>query len=204
MELNGEMTNKEAIEWLVAIEEKYIHGGDEVFDNQRRTALHLARNALALIKQLTQAHEMLSESYDALEKTKDELLAERSRLAEVNALQTITLIEFDKQVQRLTEENERLRVELRDEIAKGEMCAEVIKRQDKEKEIMHESFVKLETLYKIERKRVDTIKADTVREMQERFTKEFDRMHKSNFLTVEVRQWIIDQIAKEMLEGDDA
>lgn len=44
-------------------------------------------------------------------------------------------------------------------------------------------------------------KADTVRKMQERLTKEFDRMHKSNFITVEVRQWIIDQIAKEMLEG---
>ena len=43
---------------------------------------------------------------------------------------------------------------------------------------------------------------DTVRKMQERLTKEFDRMHKSNFITVEVRQWIIDQIAKEMLEGE--
>lgn len=30
-----------------------------------------------------QAHEMLSESYDHLEKTKDELIAERSRLTEV-------------------------------------------------------------------------------------------------------------------------
>ena len=38
--------------------------------------------------------------------------------------------------------------------------------------------------------------------MYERLTKEFDRMHKSNFITVEVRQWIIDQIAKEMLEGE--
>ena len=32
------------------------------------------------VKELTQANEMLSESYDHLEKTKDELLAERSRL----------------------------------------------------------------------------------------------------------------------------
>lgn len=44
-------------------------------------------------------------------------------------------------------------------------------------------------------------KADTVRKMQERLTLEFDRMHKNNFMTVEVRQWIIDQIAKEMLDG---
>jgi len=50
----------------------------------------LCSNALALItsqeqriKELTQANEMLSESYDHLEKTKDELLAERSRPAEV-------------------------------------------------------------------------------------------------------------------------
>lgn len=140
MELNGEMTNEEAIEWLVAIEEKYIRGGDEGFDNQRRAALHLARNALALIKQLT-------------------------------------------------EENERL------------------------KEILHTdiSFVRVSRgsgktnhLREVARLRMDAVRADTVREMQERFTKEFDRMHKSNFLTVEVRQWIIDQIAKEMLEGDDA
>ena len=45
--------------------------------------------------------------------------------------------------------------------------------------------------------------ADTVREMQERLTLEFDRFHKSNFMTPEVRQWIIDQIAKEVLEGKD-
>ena len=37
---------------------------------------------------------------------------------------------------------------------------------------------------------------DTVRRMQE----ELDKLHKSNFMTPEVRQWIIDQIAKEMLE----
>ena len=36
------------------------------------------------VKELTQAHEMLYESYDHLEKTKDELLADRSRLTEEN------------------------------------------------------------------------------------------------------------------------
>ena len=44
----------------------------------------LTQDALALIKELTQRLEMLSESYDHLEKTKDELLAERSRLIEEN------------------------------------------------------------------------------------------------------------------------
>lgn len=59
----------------------------------------LIRAALALIKELTQAHDMLSESYDHLEKTKDELLAERSRL---------------------TEENERLRND------RGALCSHIV------------------------------------------------------------------------------
>lgn len=40
------MTTQEAIYWLIAIEDKYIHGGDEGFDEQRKTALNLARDAL--------------------------------------------------------------------------------------------------------------------------------------------------------------
>lgn len=40
------MTPKEAIEWLTAIEEKYIHGGDDGFDHKRRTAILIAKNAL--------------------------------------------------------------------------------------------------------------------------------------------------------------
>lgn len=46
--------------------------------------LQAITDALALIKELTQANEQLSESYDHLEKTKDELLSERSRLTEEN------------------------------------------------------------------------------------------------------------------------
>lgn len=34
----------------------------------------------------------------------------------------------------------------------------------------------------------------------EKTIKEFDRMHKNNFMTPEVRKWIINQIAKEMVE----
>lgn len=110
----------------------------------------LKENALSLIKELTQANEMLSESYDHLEKTKDALIAERSKL---------------------TIENERLRAE-NDELCDDIACLEF----DNEN---------------AERR--------TVRKMQERLTKEFNRMHITNFLTVEVRQWIIDQIAKEMI-----
>jgi hypothetical protein len=36
------MTNKQAIEWLIAIKEKYIHGGDEGFDELRKEALDKA------------------------------------------------------------------------------------------------------------------------------------------------------------------
>ena len=40
------MTPKEVIEWLEAIEEKYIHGGDESFDEKRKTAINNAISAL--------------------------------------------------------------------------------------------------------------------------------------------------------------
>ena len=41
-----EMTNEEAIKWLIAIKEKYIHGGDEEFDRNRRIAIDIAIKAL--------------------------------------------------------------------------------------------------------------------------------------------------------------
>lgn len=40
------MTPQEAIEWLKAIEKKYIHGGDECFDEKRKVAINNAVNAL--------------------------------------------------------------------------------------------------------------------------------------------------------------
>ena len=43
------MTNKEAIGWVNSIKENYITGGDEWYDQQRRTALDLAMDALALV-----------------------------------------------------------------------------------------------------------------------------------------------------------
>jgi hypothetical protein len=44
------MTIWKAIKWLIAIKEKYIHGGDEKYDEQRETALCLA--IVALEKQM--------------------------------------------------------------------------------------------------------------------------------------------------------
>jgi len=40
------ISRQAAIEWLEAIEEKYIHSGDESFDNKRRQAIHLAIEVL--------------------------------------------------------------------------------------------------------------------------------------------------------------
>ena len=44
------MTREEAIQWLQRIENTYIHGGDEAFDESRKEALHMAIEAL---KQVT-------------------------------------------------------------------------------------------------------------------------------------------------------
>lgn len=40
------MTREEAIKWLQRIENTYIHGGDEAFDESRKEALHMATEAL--------------------------------------------------------------------------------------------------------------------------------------------------------------
>jgi len=40
------MDNKEAIEWLKAIEKKYIRGGDEQYDNSRKEAIDMAIKSL--------------------------------------------------------------------------------------------------------------------------------------------------------------
>ena len=40
------MTREESISWLKGIKEKYIHGGDEKFDECRKTAIDMAIEAL--------------------------------------------------------------------------------------------------------------------------------------------------------------
>ena len=40
------MTRAEAIEWIENIKEKYIHGGDEAFDDARKKAIDMAIEAL--------------------------------------------------------------------------------------------------------------------------------------------------------------
>lgn len=45
------MKRTEAIEWLKNIKEKYIHGGDDFYDYQRRTAIDYAISVLENIQQ---------------------------------------------------------------------------------------------------------------------------------------------------------
>ena len=40
------MNNEECIEWLISIQKKYIHGGDEEFDRKRKEAIEYAINQL--------------------------------------------------------------------------------------------------------------------------------------------------------------
>ena len=40
------MKNSEAVKWIKAIKDKYIHGGDESYDEKRKEALDLAIQAL--------------------------------------------------------------------------------------------------------------------------------------------------------------
>lgn len=127
----------------------------------------LAQNALALITsqeqriaELTQANEMLSESYDHLEKTKDELIAERSRLTEENVRLRVVADMSD------TTLTDALRIV-------NEFCDSRIKRA----------------------------KADTVRKMQERLKEHLDDFYNSGEDALLDVPDLIDQIAKELLEG---
>lgn len=40
------MTNQEAIAWIKSIKDKYIHGGDDDFDEKRKKSLDIAIKAL--------------------------------------------------------------------------------------------------------------------------------------------------------------
>lgn len=53
------MTKEKAIKWLNAIEEKYIHGGDEGSDEARREAIGMAIDALQA-QQETEKNEPLT------------------------------------------------------------------------------------------------------------------------------------------------
>ena len=128
----------------------------------------LMKDALALIKELTEENEYLKstdigdlqQEYDSLAKSLED------------AIELIDKLRAKKA--KLSEENERLHTS----------CTELA-----------QCCTKLETLYKIECKRVDTIRADTVRKMQERLKQV---LHDEG----RISYYSIDKIAKEMLEGE--
>lgn len=58
------MTNQEAIAWIKSIKDKYIHGGDDDFDEKRKKSLDIAIKAIEdidKIKSIISTHENLLE-----------------------------------------------------------------------------------------------------------------------------------------------
>ena len=115
---------------------------------------------------------------------------------------------LEKRILELTEENARLKhFDLEAMRGKSDSYKELCSKYLEENELLIEENERLKSendmLLNIKNLNIDKVIADTVRKMQERLTLEFDRLHKSNFMTPEVRQWIIDQITKEMLEGGE-
>ena len=116
-----------------------------------------------------------------------ELTEENERLREENVNADILVQSYNNKVIAVNKTNTELEI----------ICAK-LRAEEKQSQILITTLHdKLDEGYA---KFVDEERADTVRKMQERLTLEFNRLHKSNFMTTEVRQWIIDQIAKEMLE----
>lgn len=137
----------------------------------------LLRWATECINELTKAHEMLSESYDHLEKTKDYFLAEKSRLTNDNASLHASCTEFERKCASLNDENERLRAE------------------EKQSQILIETLHdKLDEGYA---KFVDEERADTVQKMHAEIK---ERCIKGGIYPAFVAS-TIEQIAKEMI-GD--
>ena len=89
-------------------------------------------------------------------------------------------------------ENHRNEYECQANLKKDALA--LIKELTEENAKLAHSCTKLETLYKIESKRVDTVKADTVRKMQERLKAE------AGYFGRAVAVDVIDQIANELLE----
>lgn len=60
------MTREEAIEWIENIKKKYIHGGDEAFDDARRKALDMAIETLSADTVSREQYDHVCEEYNRL------------------------------------------------------------------------------------------------------------------------------------------
>jgi GAF domain-containing protein len=98
-------------------------------------------------------------------------------LAEANATQIVTAIELDKQVERLTEENERL----------------------KEKADRHLDNLKAV----LEERSENTIVADTVREIKTRFALRYGTYTDKYMTPITEVFWLLDRIANEILNNTE-
>jgi phenylalanyl-tRNA synthetase alpha subunit len=169
---------------------------DECPYNKRiHCGVDMAKDALALIKELTQTHEMLSESYDHLEKTKDELLSERSRLTEENERLSTALANYDRKTEvRIAEEYYTAEAydELREENERLRADKSYWKNRAESAELEHDKAVKKGYSYG---------KADTVREMQERlkYTLCINNEENTEFFDYSYTLETIDEVANEML-----
>lgn len=152
----------------------------------------------------------------ALINSQEQQIAE---LTEAFAVKAATLIEFDKNIERLTEEKERLLMALAnyDRLTDVRIAEEYYTAEDYEElreenerlrgerakffEYKHGTLVRNALVLTKNKKEFDefceAIKADTVRGMIDRITE-----HATNGYPRKVRLDVIDQIAKEMLEGE--
>lgn len=64
------MTNQEAIAWIKSIKNKYIHGGDDDFDEKRKKSLDLAIKALKQTRWIPVSERLPKEGIEVLITTK--------------------------------------------------------------------------------------------------------------------------------------
>lgn len=146
----------------------------------------LTLSALALIKELTEEKKKSDRVFSDLYKEAETYLAQRDCLRNL--------------VKNLTEENERLRCEVSD--LKDELKCEKETNTHLCSQYMSENHLRYQAEEMLANG-MSVVKSDTVRKMQDRLDKRF--CHDPAFLGVEQRliMGVIDQIAKEMLEGEN-
>ena len=151
------------------------------------------------VKELTQANEQLSESYDHLEKTKDELLSERSRLTEENEKLKVNMNAYGLTAKRLAEENEGLRAQNETlEINNKDFKYRIYELSRDNEEWEHENK-DLECDNDMLRERITEIKADTVRKMEQILQNRITG--KLAYHGWYLKETVFPKIAKEILEG---
>lgn len=155
----------------------------EKFKNCFECQANLKKEALALINELTEENKgLFARNLDLAEKGEKVVIAykklseENERLKETVKVRGETIEDLQLLIRKVEEENERLHAS----------CTELT-----------QCCTKLETLYKVECKRVDTVKADTVKKMQERLKEKLEHYPQRCGDCFKEK---VDQIAKEMLE----